>query len=293
MKFDNLNVWLTEPCEGGPSLKELGYTDNYGRPEAHFYYEMGISEFDRVFNSENYITAGYVCTLLANVNEMCIFCVKFKSGKLSDFGVARINRKHILSYEVLESDNLLVVKEDDSKHKVKSRLKTGAKIAFSGGGLIGGAVVDAIISTEGKSVNANTEFVKGTKFILKYKDSDGVERSIVLYCSERNYHLVQLFLNTYYKSELPEQAKNLQKTSNDNCFIATACYRDLYSPEVILFRQFRDEVLNKYFFGRIFVKFYYSTSPYFYCLLLNRPYISNRIKIVLNRILQLIRFFKF
>jgi|LSQX01.2.fsa_nt_gb hypothetical protein len=293
MKFDNLNTWLTEPCEGGPFLKELGYTYFYGRPEAHFYYEKGISEFDRIFNSENYIKAGYVCTMLANVGEMCIFCAKFKGEDISDFGVARINRKNILSFDVLESDNLLVVKEDDSKHKAKSKLKTVGKIAFAGGGLIGGAIADAIVSTEGKSVNANTELVNGAKFILNYKDKDGIEKSIVLYCSERNHHLVQLFLNTYYKSELPEQAKNPAKTSNNNCFIATACYRDLYSPEVILLRKFRDEILNKHFFGRIFIKFYYATSPYVYHQLLDRPKISNRLKVALDRLVQLIRFFKF
>ena len=176
MKFDHLNVWLTEPCEGGPNLKELGYTDYYGRPQAHFYYENGISEFDRIFNSENYIKAGYVCTMLARVDEMSIFCAKFKGDNLLDFGVARINRKNILSFDVLEIDNLLVVKEEDSKHKAKSKLKTAGKIAFAGGGLIGGAIADAIFSTEGKSVNANTEFVNGVKFILKYKDSNGFEK---------------------------------------------------------------------------------------------------------------------
>lgn len=292
MKFDSLNVWLTEPCEGGSLLKEIGYTYNYGRPEAHFYYESGISEFDRIFNSENYIKAGYVCTMAASVGEMSIFCAKFKDDNLLDFGVARINRKNILSFDVLESNNLQVVKEDDSKHKAKSRLKTAGKIAFAGGGLIGGAIADAIVSTEGKSVNANTELVNGAKLILKFKDTIGFEKSIILYCSERNRHMVQLFLNTYYKSELPVQANNPTPTSSNNCFIATACYRDLFSPEVILLRKFRDEILNKYFFGRILIKFYYATSPFVYHQLLNHPKISNRVKVVLDRLVNLIRFFK-
>ncbi len=293
MKFDSLNIWLTEPCEGGAFLKELGYTDYYGRPQAHFYYEKGISEFDNIFNSEDYIKSGYLCTMAAYVDEMCIFCAKLKGDNLLDFGVARINRKNILSFDVMESDNLRVVKEEDSKHKAKSKLKTAGKIVFAGGGLIAGAIADAIVSTEGKSVNANTELVSGVKFILKYQDSGGVEKSIILYCSERNHHMVELFLNTYYKSELPVQAKNPTPTPSNNCFIATACYRDLYSPEVILLRKFRDEILNKHFFGRIFMKFYYATSPYIYYQLLNHPKISNRVKVALDRLVRLIKLIKF
>ena len=288
MKFDNLNIWLTESCDGGPNLKELGYTDVYGHPQAHFYYEKGISEFDRIFNSENYIKAGYLCTMLACVNEMNIFCIKRKGDKLADFGVARINRKNILSLDVLESDNLFVVKEEADKHKPISRLKQDANIAFSNVGLLGGIVIDAVNLTGGTSVNANTELVKGAKFILRYKDSNGLENSIVLYSSERDRHLVQLFLNTYYKPELPVQATNSTTNSSSNCYIATACYRDIYSPEVILLRKFRDEILSKNFFGRIFIKFYYSTSPFIYNHLLKSPKISKRLKSVINKLVRLI-----
>ena len=293
MKLDNLNVWLTEKCASGRSLKEIGYTDVYGHPQAHLYYEKGISEFDKIFNSENYIKAGYICNLNASENEVAIFFLKIKGEKISDLGVACINRENILSFDELESDNLLVVKQEEAKHKTKSNLKMGVKMAFSGSGLLGDTVINAINLTGRTSVDANTELVKGVKFILRYKDSNGLENSIVLYSSERSRHKVQLFLNTYYKAELPEQAKNPIKTSTSNCFIATACYRDLYAPEVILLRKFRDEILNKHFFGRIFIKFYYATSPYVYLQLLNRPKISNRVKVALDRLVQLIRFSNF
>ena len=290
MKFDNLNVWLTQKCpSSGRRLSELGYTDVYGHPQAHIYYENGISEFNKIFNSESYIKAGYICTLLASENEMSIFFVKLKGEKISDFGVASINRENILSFDEQESQNLLVVKEEDSKHKTKSRFKTGAKIAFSGAGLLGDAVINTINLTGGTSIDANTELVKGVKFILRYKDVNSLENSIVLYSSERSRHKVQLFLNTYYKSELPLQAKNPTTNSTSNCFIATACYRDLYSPEVIILRKFRDEVLNKNFLGRTFIRFYYFTSPYFYDSLLNNPKISNKIKILINKLVNLIK----
>ena len=45
------------------------------------------------------------------------------------------------------------------------------------------------------------------------------------------------------------------------CFIATACYGDYDSVEVLTFRRYRDErLLNKHF-GRFLVSFYYLVSP--------------------------------
>jgi len=45
------------------------------------------------------------------------------------------------------------------------------------------------------------------------------------------------------------------------CFIATACYENYDAPEVIRFRYFRDEVLDKSFMGRHFISIYYFLSP--------------------------------
>ena len=47
------------------------------------------------------------------------------------------------------------------------------------------------------------------------------------------------------------------------CFIATACYGNYDAPEVLILRQYRDEKLLKSLFGKAFVKFYYSVSPFF------------------------------
>jgi len=48
----------------------------------------------------------------------------------------------------------------------------------------------------------------------------------------------------------------------ENCFVATACYGDFNSKEVLALRQFRDEKLRKTFLGKWFIKFYYVISPY-------------------------------
>ena len=51
------------------------------------------------------------------------------------------------------------------------------------------------------------------------------------------------------------------------CFVATACYGDYDAPEVMVLRHFRDDKLLKTFSGKVFVRFYYSVSPFFATLI--------------------------
>jgi hypothetical protein len=47
----------------------------------------------------------------------------------------------------------------------------------------------------------------------------------------------------------------------DKCFIATAVYGTPDAAEVLILRQFRDEVLANSLFGRAFISLYYRVSP--------------------------------
>lgn len=49
--------------------------------------------------------------------------------------------------------------------------------------------------------------------------------------------------------------------SKSGCFVATACYGDYNSEEVLVLREFRDTVLLNSVAGKAFVKFYYFVSP--------------------------------
>jgi tetratricopeptide (TPR) repeat protein len=51
-------------------------------------------------------------------------------------------------------------------------------------------------------------------------------------------------------------------SSSSGCYIATAVYGDFEHDNVRLFRGFRDKVLLKSSFGRLFVKVYYALSPF-------------------------------
>ena len=60
----------------------------------------------------------------------------------------------------------------------------------------------------------------------------------------------------------PVQQQPQKSSGQSGCFIATACYGNYDAPEVLVLRQFRDNKLLQSFFGRAFVKFYYSVSPF-------------------------------
>jgi hypothetical protein len=62
--------------------------------------------------------------------------------------------------------------------------------------------------------------------------------------------------------------------SSSPCYIATAAYGSPYATEVDTFRYFRDTVLVKSWFGRVFIAFYYKTSPPLADFIAEREYLK-------------------
>ena len=69
-----------------------------------------------------------------------------------------------------------------------------------------------------------------------------------------------------------------QQHGDDGCFIATACYGSFECEEVIVFRKFRDEVLLKFLWGKLFVYIYYLLSPTISKFVIKRRLVKNFIK---------------
>lgn len=76
---------------------------------------------------------------------------------------------------------------------------------------------------------------------------------------------------------------------SSGCYIATMAYGDYDHPQVLILRQFRDDVLNKSFLGRWFIKFYYLISPKLVELLKNQIAINASIRIILNQFIKFIK----
>ena len=53
----------------------------------------------------------------------------------------------------------------------------------------------------------------------------------------------------------------LPEKKRRGCYIATAVYGSYDCPQVWVLRRFRDQILEKYGWGRAFIRFYYAVSP--------------------------------
>ena len=72
------------------------------------------------------------------------------------------------------------------------------------------------------------------------------------------------------------------------CFIATATYGSEFAPEVIILRQYRDDVLEHNVLGRMFVSFYYNVSPPIASWLKNKILMKRTVKRVLDYLINAI-----
>jgi len=64
----------------------------------------------------------------------------------------------------------------------------------------------------------------------------------------------------YFTNEM--RSSQFKQSQSSSCYIATATYQDIFHPNVVLLRNFRDKRLCKSFPGRLFIKFYYTFGPY-------------------------------
>jgi len=89
------------------------------------------------------------------------------------------------------------------------------------------------------------------------------------------------------------QRRNSSTSSSSSgsggCYIATMAYGDYDHPQVMILRQFRDEVLDKSVFGKWFIKTYYHYSPKLVEKLKNKQRINIIIRKALNQFIKLIK----
>ena len=91
------------------------------------------------------------------------------------------------------------------------------------------------------------------------------------------------------KSYRTSSGYNDSGSSSGSCYIATMAYGDYNHPQVMTLRKFRDETLSNTLLGRIFIKFYYATSPHLVKLLKNQKYINKLIRNLLDKFVNKIK----
>jgi len=83
--------------------------------------------------------------------------------------------------------------------------------------------------------------------------------------------------------------RSTSTSSSSGCYIATMAYGNYDHPQVLILRQFRDEVLDKSTFGKWFIKTYYHYSPRLVEKLKDHKKTNILIRKSLNQFINLIR----
>lgn len=73
------------------------------------------------------------------------------------------------------------------------------------------------------------------------------------------------------------------------CYIATAVYGSYDAPQVLVLRAYRDNILSRTIFGRLFIKTYYKLSPPIANKLKHKSKMNNLVRIILDKFVYHLR----
>lgn len=159
-----------------------------------------------------------------------------------------------------------------------------------------GMCISEINRLQDKFSNAYDKIVKTAAIILlKEKVGEAWEVAITIGLMD----LRQDFKTKYIKnraslSSLKTQLADVNvgagaNSGSSGCYIATMAYGDYEHPQVIILRQFRDDVLDKSAFGKWFIKTYYHYSPNLVEKLKSKQIINAIIRKALNQFIKFIK----
>ncbi len=66
---------------------------------------------------------------------------------------------------------------------------------------------------------------------------------------------------TFTRKELEEAKEKANASESGGCYVATAVYGSYDCPQVWTLRRYRDYKLDSTWYGRLFIRLYYATSP--------------------------------
>ena len=109
-----------------------------------------------------------------------------------------------------------------------------------------------------------------TKHLPSYLDFSELQQAINKWC-EKIKKYDPSYVEPSFNTESPVSSttttttntSSSADTSSNGCYVATAVYGSYDCPEVWTLRRFRDYTLDESWYGRLFIKLYYATSPTF------------------------------
>jgi tetratricopeptide (TPR) repeat protein len=132
-----------------------------------------------------------------------------------------------------------------------------------------GVVVAAGMIAKSQEKAAANEAIRLLDTALSYDDAPYnrlIKASIHQALGQKDIALkeVNYIIDTFPNDDAYVEARKLKdelEAKKGPCFVATACYGSYDHPDVVLFRQWRDNILLMHPAGRIFVRWYYKFSP--------------------------------
>ena len=92
---------------------------------------------------------------------------------------------------------------------------------------------------------------------------DRINEGIAVDASNSYVKLIKKYEPSYEppKGQTTEDIMNRVQSNSGGCYVATAVYGSYDCPQVWTLRRYRDYKLSKTWYGRLFIKAYYATSP--------------------------------
>lgn len=114
---------------------------------------------------------------------------------------------------------------------------------------------------------------------------------LILYAHEKGTNIefqrLHLINDSYIENRRTMIISNKIK-DNGACYIATQVYGSYEHPKVLILRNFRDEKLNKSWFGKKFIVYYYFVSPGLVKWLSRNNLLKNTVKMLLDHFVRLL-----
>ncbi len=136
--------------------------------------------------------------------------------------------------------------------------------------------------------------IKGESLLYKklnggvaYKSMHGMFRNLALtdIVAEKG-RIRKIGICNHGFSNVPDMIYLTVKQNKKGCYIATCVYGSYNCPEVWTLRRFRDQTLAKSWYGRGFIRFYYTVSPVLVRQLGERKWFQMLFRTVLDKVID-------
>jgi len=246
-------------------------SDDWGKKISSVYtleYISGSPVFDKYLNGKFFYETSNRILVLTNIAKDTLYFALVADGEVKCIEHIKIIDITDIGYDEIE---IMVAKRD----------KTGPSFLSESPfilPMLAGAVVDLIKTTK-KSIRLETiqnEKVKASVYEMQLRSGRVFK---LAYANIAQNPFFSFFNKNIRKLTMPK--------GRGNCYIATVCYENALAPQVMEFQNFRDNILNKYSLGRLFIKSYYKYSPSLAQKIKSRPLLN---KFIRTKILDTVYF---